>query len=567
MNRKIVYLILSAAILFTSVFVPTSVSLASSVVQAYTPVAGGSAHTIALKNDGTIWTWGTNRRMQLGWDSGTEGWPTPTQVDENISTISVAAGIDFSIALWYDGNVYVLGTGGNSPVYLVPRLTGIVAVAAGQNDGLALDRDGKVWQWTIGETPREVQRLNNIAAIAAGGSHFFALTFSGEVWAWGDNWNGQLGDGTFTNAEQPKRIDSLANIIYITAGNTHSLAVANDGSVYSWGNNDNGQLGDGTKETRNSPIKIEGITNAAQVSASANSSMVLTDDNKIYTWGNGEYGELGDGSISSEFTPKEIEIEGKPIFIASGLNHNFYVTDNGDLYAWGRNNSNQLGIDSERNINQNQPVKVAEGLSVAENGAKLYDIYTNPLNGVSNWAKNELPNLYKMNVLPPMMWGRYQENVTRAEFAGLLVNTYEAIQKKNITIPNYTNFTDIENHVYETEIRKAFEIELVLGVSDTSFNPQGRITRQEAAKMICTFVAIMEDFPPPSDVTSLAYYNDANKIAQWAVPFVAFAHDNDIMQGKENGLFDPLSNLTCEQTLAMLYRTIINPKYNWVSQD
>ena len=546
MNKKLICLVSAVLILFTSIFVPTTQSKAAGVTQLNRPIAGGASHSIALKNDGTIWTWGSNTRQQLGVEGKPDGWPTPEEVDISAPTVSVAAGNDFSMSLLYDGNVYVLGSDGYSPIYRVSGLSSIVDIAASLSDGLALDKDGVLWQWNIGLNPRMVSGLADVAAIAAGGSQFLALTFSGEVWSWNSNESGQ-----------PRRVENLANIISVAAGLTHYLAVANDGSVYAWGSNTYGQLGDVTKDEHSSPVKVEGVSNVIQVSAGFGSSMALTKDHEIYTWGYGEYGQLGDGTNSIiEVKPIKIKTEGDPVYIASGLHHNFYLTSKGDLYAWGRNNMNQLGISNVgRGGNEPAPVKVLDNLAVTV-------VYTiDPLSGASPWAQPELSRLYAMELLPPMLWSAYKQNVTRAEFAALLVNVYEAVKGKNIDYPKNTNFLDIDGHVYEIEIRKAFKIELVAGVSETSFNPEGRITRQEAAKMICSFVTIMENLPMPSMMSSLAYYRDASMIAGWAVPFVAYAHDYDIMQGSD-GKFDPLNNLTREQTLAMVYRTI--QKYNWV---
>jgi len=554
MNKRLVFLLFAVILLFSSVFVPTDIAKAVGVFQKITPVSGGMPHTIALKDDGTIWTWGSNQQLQLGSAGNVTEQPLPAQVEDISSVISVSAGYYFSLALRYDGSVYVLGTGGSSPVYKVPGLTGIVAVAAGQTEGLALDIDGALWQWDIGGSPRRISRLSGVAAIEAGGAHFFALTFSGDVWAWGANWSGQLGIGSTNDLTEPRRIPSLANIVSIAAGYSHSLAVSHDGSVYAWGSNTYGQLGDGTTETRYSPVKVIGVENAVQASAGNESSMALTSKHEIYTWGYGEYGQLGNGTTTiTQDTPSKIEVKGAPDYIASGAHHCLYVADTGDLYAWGRNRNHQLG--SGMNSNESSPVKVSDALaSASENN-------TNPLTGASNWAPPELSKLYAMNLLPPMLWGNYRENVTRAEFAAVLVNMYETLNGTSIKFPDKTNFTDIENHVFEAEIRKAFEIELVSGVSETSFNPRGSITRQEAAKMICSFIVIMEDIPLDMSPGSLAFYKDAASISEWAVPFVRFAYVNDIMQGS-GGSFNPLSNLTREMTLAMIYRIIL--KYGWV---
>ncbi|MDR1157981.1 MAG: S-layer homology domain-containing protein [Oscillospiraceae bacterium] len=49
-------------------------------------------------------------------------------------------------------------------------------------------------------------------------------------------------------------------------------------------------------------------------------------------------------------------------------------------------------------------------------------------------------------------------------------------------------------------------------------------------------------------------------MAEWAAPFVEYTYENDIMRGTGDA-FRPLSNLTREQTLAIVYRSIV--KYEW----
>ena len=546
---------LSALFLFSAVFVPGAETKAVNVVQKITPVSGGLLHTVVLTDSKEVWAWGSNNQYQLGLGGNVNEQPAPRHIGSELLPLieSVSAGYCFSLALNYDHKVFVLGEGGDSPIYSVRIPIDIVAVAAGHSEGLALDKEGFVWQWTIGETPAKVANLKGIAAITAGETHFFALTHSGEVWAWGNNEDGQLGDGTTAYARLPKRIDGLTNIVCVAAGHSHSLAVSHNGSVYAWGSNTHGQLGNGARNASRLPVKVNGITNAIQASAGNETSMVLTKDNAIYTWGYGEFGQLGNGTNNlSQVDPVKISVIGIPEYIASGFSHNLYITNRGVLYAWGSNKYNQLGAGFDSN--ETRPLKVFD--TTAYIGTRQ----SNPYSGASDWAVTELTGLHAMDLLPPMLWSNYRNNVTRAEFAGLLVNTYEAIKGTAIDYPYNTNFTDIDNSLYKIEIRKAFEIKLVSGISVSLYNPEGRINRQEAAKMICTFIAIMEGFQPPSGLPSLSYYKDADKIDDWAKPFVDFAYHNGVMQGSD-GYFHPLDNLTREQILLMLYRTIL--KYRW----
>jgi alpha-tubulin suppressor-like RCC1 family protein len=66
-------------------------------------IAAGSSHSLALKEDGTVWAWGANDQGQLG--NGTEtlgsntlGISTPNEVKDLGGAKLVAAGLDYSLA-------------------------------------------------------------------------------------------------------------------------------------------------------------------------------------------------------------------------------------------------------------------------------------------------------------------------------------------------------------------------------------------------------------------------------------------------------------------------------------
>ena len=527
---------------------------AVNVRQSSSPAGGGMSHSIALKRDGTVWTWGSNQQFQLGLDEEVTEISTPTQVEGVSSVVSVAAGYDFSVALRFDGRVFTWGNGINAPPRVTSGLSGVVAITAGQTDILALTIDGTVWQWTVGTRPKQVPLLDHISAISAGGTHYLALTVSGDVWSWGTNSSGQLGIGTVVNQDVPMKVDDLYNIIDIAAGYSHSLAVSMDGAVFSWGANSFGQLGDGTTDLSMSPVQVAQIKNATHVSAGNETSMALTKDGKLYTWGYGEYGQLAQANtLISQSTPKLVETSSDPAFLASGVYHNFFVNNDGDLYVWGRNRNKQLGTSQESNAMS--PIKVLTLVASSE------EYTTDGLKDASDWAKNELTDLYKLSIVPPIYWDMFTTNAIRAEFASLLASAYEQIKKTTVTYPESTSFTDIGNSIWEVNIRKAHQLEFIEGVSPYRFNPNGSITRQEAAKMICSFVAKMQNTPMPDKFQNLLFYSDASQIAEWAVPFVSYAYENDIMKGTGKR-FDPLGNLTREQMLAMLYRIIV--KYEWI---
>jgi alpha-tubulin suppressor-like RCC1 family protein len=183
--------------------------------------------------------------------------------------VAIAAGKQYSLALREDGTVSSWGYNGGgalgdstcitrlAPV-AVADLDGVKAIAAGGSNGLALRTDGTVCAWgynawggcgdglgdnarpTVRVTPVQVTQLTGAVAIAAGAGHCLALRADGMIWAWGLNegaplpalGGGQLGDGTMTHRSTPVQVVGLAGAIAIAAGGGHSLALTSDGAVW-----------------------------------------------------------------------------------------------------------------------------------------------------------------------------------------------------------------------------------------------------------------------------------------------------------------------------------------------
>jgi alpha-tubulin suppressor-like RCC1 family protein len=265
----------------TNSVTPVTVSGLSGI----TAIAAGFDHTVSLKNDGTVWAWGNNNKGQLGQDvTVTPFSKSPVQVSGLGSVTAIAAGFDHTVALKNDGTVWAWGSnnsgqlGNNTttdsitPVQ-VSGLGSVIAIAAGnghtvalRNDVLALtvlvwgnNANGQIGNGTTTNSavPVKIGGLSNVTAIAAGYDHTVVLASDGTVWTWGNNNQGQLGDGTTTNSVTPVTVSGLSGITAIAAGNKDTIVLKSDSTVWAWGNNTNGQLGDGTTADRLTPVKVQ----------------------------------------------------------------------------------------------------------------------------------------------------------------------------------------------------------------------------------------------------------------------------------------------------------------------
>jgi hypothetical protein len=227
---------------------PTQISGLSGIVA----VASRLYTTYAVKADGTVWAWGRGTLGQLGNGTTTAVNPTPVQVTGLTGVTAIASGNGTGYALKNDGTVWSwgynhsgeLGNGStantNTPVQ-VTGLAGVTAIAAGANNGYALKADGTVWAWGAGNhgqlgdgttTPAGVTAVRvglPSGIIGIGSARFtgYAFDASGAVWGWGDGDQGQLGPTTTVFATNPLRVADVPSVVAVTGGGYASYAITN----------------------------------------------------------------------------------------------------------------------------------------------------------------------------------------------------------------------------------------------------------------------------------------------------------------------------------------------------
>lgn len=348
-------------------------------------IAAGFSHTVALRSDGSLWTWGANSFGQLG-DGTTASTKVPQQVGNENSWLGVAAGDFFTIALRSDGALWAwgenylgqLGQGTfgqgtfgmyNGTPQQIGTNTNWQAVSAGRDHVVALREDGSLWTWggnpwgqlgngsnASASRPQPVQPEHRWKSAAAGSTHTAAVRADGTLWTWGDNREGQMGNGTLTRDDfihhgttTPQQAGTETNWEAVSARGNRTLASRNDGTLWSWGENYAGQGGTGTNGRTNlrpQPVSSE-LT--WQAFAAGNRHTVALSGGRLWAWGANSLGQLGNGTNASSNVPLQISNEAAWAAIATGYEHTVALQRDGTLWAWGQNSAGQLGDGTSTN--------------------------------------------------------------------------------------------------------------------------------------------------------------------------------------------------------------------------
>ncbi|MCL2438581.1 MAG: Ig-like domain-containing protein [Coriobacteriia bacterium] len=294
--------------------------------------ASGRWHNLALRDDGTLWSWGRNPLGQLGLgDTIDRNVPSQIKVPDVTSWSYVAAGTYASFAIATDGTLWSWGSNARGE--------------AGQGtNGL------------VSQTPTQITAgAAQWKAASAGVNHSLAIDIDGNLWSWGGNGRndnalgvqGQLGLGltSAVSRNTPQRITTGASSWLSVAANDHaSYAVGTDGTLWAWGNNAGGRLGIGTGPNQISPVQItEGAALWQSVFASsnpgaANHVLAIDANGNLWSWGSNTRGQLGLGSTvpSSHSTPQQITTGATAWLSASLIEQGSLAVDtNGAAWTWG----------------------------------------------------------------------------------------------------------------------------------------------------------------------------------------------------------------------------------------
>lgn len=247
-------------------------------------VSQGVDHSMAIRTDGTLWTWGNGGYGKLGISSGQSSRSSPTQIGTLSNWNKIAAAADHSLALRTDGTLWSWGQNlygelglsvdnirRSSPVQVGSLSTW--SQIQGGNISLALRSDGTMWsfgenhdgQLGIGATnrrsiPTQIGNLSNWKEISVKIDHSLALRTDGTMWSWGPNFYYPLGVWPNTDRSSPVQVGSLSTWSKVAAGDNSCMAVRTDGTLWSWGWGSSGPLALGDTSLRSSPVQVGNLS-------------------------------------------------------------------------------------------------------------------------------------------------------------------------------------------------------------------------------------------------------------------------------------------------------------------
>ncbi|MGC4041844.1 MAG: T9SS type A sorting domain-containing protein [Flavobacterium sp.] len=277
-------------------------------------VALGNTFSAAVKIDGSLWCWGRNDQGQLGGGTMYSTYNTPIRIGTDNNWKSVACGNYFTVAIKTDGTLWTwgvnssgsLGSGTTNSIYAPAQIgtdTNWKMASAKTDYALAIKTNGTLWGWgenTLGQlgdgtnvdklAPTQIGTLTNWAYISAGGNHSLGITSDGRLRSWGANYYSQLGTGGTAASNVPVLVGSDSDWLMADASLEVSYVIKTNGKLYHFG------AGYGLQTT---PTQISTATDWTDIKSNNYRTMQLNTAKDLYGNGANDYGQVGTGTNSS----------------------------------------------------------------------------------------------------------------------------------------------------------------------------------------------------------------------------------------------------------------------------
>ena len=272
-------------------------------------------HGLVIRDDNSLWGWGSNREGQLG-DGTTSRQLQPIWIMDDVAEIIEITVRGMPLILKNDNSLWYLERGG--PEWVADDVSVVLS------SNLVVKTDGNLWRLDADEP---TLFLEDVATALAD----MAITTDGVLWGWGDNRHGQIGDGTTQERLMPVRI--MEDVVAVSNGASHTMAITADGRLWGWGDNRHGQAG------------VETLT--------LQSYNRLEEDEQ-------EAAHLAGEIVWEQLSP--VWIMDDVAYVSAFGHQTMAITTDGTLWGWGQNNWGQLGLESDAREDQSSPAFIMNGV-------------------------------------------------------------------------------------------------------------------------------------------------------------------------------------------------------------
>jgi len=392
-------------------------------------ISCGRYHTIAIKNNGTIWGTGYNRFGQLGLNDNINR-NKFEQIGNDNDWEQIFCGDDHTLVIKTDGTLWTTGSNGAGQLGLGDNVDRNVFTQVGTNND---------WKF-----------------ISCGSDHTIAIKNNGTLWVTGWNGYGQLGLGDYNNRYIFTQV-GFDNDWKQSDCSYYTMAIKTNGTLWGTGNNAKGQLGLGDNVGRNVFTQIGTNDYYKTISCGVSHTLVINQDNIIWGTGYNIIGQLGLGDNVDRNVFTQVGTNNDWKFISCGSDHTIAIKMNSTVWGTGNNNEGQLGIGDiiHKNIftQVNIDIVLTNSIFINENtltpGNGQYDTPFKSLKDCFIWLRNNctvIPDnitldvhlLSDLNIDSPTSLNHpYGYNIN------IHGNGFHIISNIIITYDSYNNMNDI----------------------------------------------------------------------------------------------------------------------------
>ncbi len=344
---------------------------------AWTTVGTGETYTCALRDDGSLWCFGSTIGGQLGTGQMSQVSAVPLAVPGgpwrsigvgffHACGVRGEQGARGELLCWgYDDGYGRIGDGGNTsratPTPVVDDgVRDWQRVASGPHASCALDVDGQVHCWgrtfyipgTSGSpVPARYGSLEGVDGVVMGGSGG-CLIDGGTASCFGFNEEGQLAAVPTWRVADPTPIGGVGVVTQVALGARHACALDDAGALACWGDTSDGQLGDGVISDLRTPTPIPlDVGGWRQVDVGVDHTCATTTLGQAYCWGLNTGPQLGGGAARAAplyASPLLVDTEETLEYIVAGYQHSCALTtvSGGVVLCWGANDVGQRGVEA-----------------------------------------------------------------------------------------------------------------------------------------------------------------------------------------------------------------------------